>query len=203
MSSFFASLLWEKFPRSFSPLKQSTLLRISFSFWFKYRLQSPTCSAICLLSETQLSLFRFIPSERISRIIKHCTHYLSSHLRAQCMISKHFLSFFGNNKLCPALLPLFSLVRTIYSKQLIRFGFCEVRNNQNLGKCYLPRPSASTDNIYFDLVIPDIAKLSSSIVVYSLSFYEFLMQTEIPEYDQLHSVRFSSDLVPLLCESNI
>ena len=80
------------------------------------------------------------------------------------MISKHFLSF-GNNKLCPALIPLFSLVKKYTVRQLIRFGFCDIRNNQNLGKCYLPRPSAHTDNIYFDLVIPDIAKLSFSIVV--------------------------------------
>lgn len=79
-NSFFASILWEKFPKSLSPLQQSTLSRISFSFWFKYRLQSLTRSAIC--SETQPSLFRFIPSERISRIIKHCTHFIFSFSRA-------------------------------------------------------------------------------------------------------------------------
>ena len=43
MSSFFAALLWEKFPKCFSPLKQSTLLRISFSFWFKYRVPPFIC----------------------------------------------------------------------------------------------------------------------------------------------------------------
>ena len=30
----------------------------------------------------------------------------------------------------------------MYNKTIIRFGFCDIRNNQGLGKCYQPRPSA-------------------------------------------------------------
>ena len=39
----------------------------------------------------------------------------------------------------------------MYNKTIIRFGFCDIRNNQGLGKCYQPQPAASADNIYLDL----------------------------------------------------
>ena len=32
--------------------------------------------------------------------------------------------------------------KTMYNKTIIRFGFCDIRNNQGLGKCYQPQPSA-------------------------------------------------------------
>ena len=41
--------------------------------------------------------------------------------------------------------------KTMYNKTIIRFGFCDIRNNQCLGKCYQPQPSASADNTYLDL----------------------------------------------------
>ena len=43
-------------------------------------------------------------------------------------------------------LHLFKVYKTI-----IRFGFCNIQNNQGLGKGYQPRPSASADNPYLDL----------------------------------------------------
>ena len=30
--------------------------------------------------------------------------------------------------------------KTIYKKAIIRFGFCDIRNNQGLSKCYQPQP---------------------------------------------------------------
>ena len=45
-------------------------------------------------------------------------------------------------------------LRSMYDKTIIRFGFCDIQNNQNnqgLGKGYQPRPSASADNPYLDL----------------------------------------------------
>ena len=36
----------------------------------------------------------------------------------------------------------------MYNKTIIRFGFCDIRNNQGLGKCYQSQPSASADNTY-------------------------------------------------------
>jgi len=45
--------------------------------------------------------------------------------------------------------------KTMYNKTIIRFGFCDIRNNQGLGKCYQPQPTST-------LIIPDIAKTSSN-----------------------------------------
>ena len=38
-------------------------------------------------------------------------------------------------------------LKTMYNKTIIRFGFCDIRNNQGLGKRYQPQP----DNGYLDL----------------------------------------------------
>ena len=39
-----------------------------------------------------------------------------------------------------------------YNKTItIRFGFCDIQNNQGFGKGYQPQPSASADNPYLDL----------------------------------------------------
>ena len=37
----------------------------------------------------------------------------------------------------------------MYSKTIIRFGFCDIQNNQGLSKGY--HPKASADNPYLDL----------------------------------------------------
>ena len=52
----------------------------------------------------------------------------------------------------------------MYNKTIIRFGFCDIQNNQGLGKGYQPQPSASADNPYLDLdlVILYITKTSSN-----------------------------------------
>ena len=41
--------------------------------------------------------------------------------------------------------------KTMYNKTIIRFGFCDIQNNQGLCKFYQPQPSASADNTYLDL----------------------------------------------------
>jgi len=41
--------------------------------------------------------------------------------------------------------------RPMYNKTIIRFGFCDIQNNQGLGKGYQPQPSAQADNPYLDL----------------------------------------------------
>ena len=48
-----------------------------------------------------------------------------------------------------ALLPVSE--EAIYNKTIIRFGFCDIQNNQGLGKGHQPQPSASADNPYLDL----------------------------------------------------
>ena len=39
----------------------------------------------------------------------------------------------------------------MYNKTIIRFGFCDIQNNQGFGNGYQPQPSASADNPYPDL----------------------------------------------------
>ena len=34
-------------------------------------------------------------------------------------------------------------LRSMYNKTIIRFGFCDIQNNQGLGKGYQPQPSAN------------------------------------------------------------
>ena len=46
--------------------------------------------------------------------------------------------------------------KTMYNKTIIGFGFCDILNNQGLGKCYQPWAFAST------LIISDITKTSSN-----------------------------------------
>ena len=46
----------------------------------------------------------------------------------------------------------FFLFRSMYDKtKFIRFGFCDIQNNQGLGKGYQPQPSVSADKPYLDL----------------------------------------------------
>ena len=42
-------------------------------------------------------------------------------------------------------------IRSMYNKTIIRCGFCDIQNNQGLGKGYQPQPSASADNRYLEL----------------------------------------------------
>ena len=43
------------------------------------------------------------------------------------------------------------ILHSMYNKTIIRFGFCDIQNNQGRGKGYQPQPSASADNPYLDL----------------------------------------------------
>ena len=39
----------------------------------------------------------------------------------------------------------------MFSNKIIRFGFCDIQNNQIMGKGYQPQPWTSADNPYLDL----------------------------------------------------
>ena len=47
---------------------------------------------------------------------------------------------------------------TMYDKTTIRFGFCDILNNQGLGKCYQPWPLARLITLTTTLIILDITK---------------------------------------------
>ena len=65
----------------------------------------------------------------------------------------------------------------MYNKTIIRFGFCDIQNNQGLGKGYQPKPKAKADNPYLDLdrspsndglltlIILNITKTSDNCIV--------------------------------------
>ena len=61
----------------------------------------------------------------------------------------------------------------MYNKTIIRFGFCDIQNNQGLGKGYQPQPSASADNPYLDL---DYSQKPHPIIVYCLNVFFFVLQ---------------------------
>ena len=46
--------------------------------------------------------------------------------------------------------------KSMYNKTIIRFGFCDILNNQDLGKCYQPLPSAPLIILTLTLIIKDI-----------------------------------------------
>ncbi len=57
----------------------------------------------------------------------------------------------GTSRTVVVVLSLLFSRKTMYNKTSINFGFCDIRNNQDLGKCYQPKPNASADNTYLDL----------------------------------------------------
>ena len=65
--------------------------------------------------------------------------------------------------------------KTMYNKTIIRFGFCDILNNQGLDKCYQPRPSARLVTLTSTLFIPDVAKTSSSNC-YNASLTPFILK---------------------------
>ena len=54
------------------------------------------------------------------------------------------------------------LFKTMYNKTIIRFGFCDILNNQRFVKCYHSQPSARLITLTWTLTIPDITKTSSN-----------------------------------------
>ena len=52
--------------------------------------------------------------------------------------------------------------RSMYNKAIIRFGFCDIQNNQGLGKGYQPKPKAETDKPYRDLDYSEYHKKTES-----------------------------------------
>ena len=59
-------------------------------------------------------------------------------------------------------LILFSSKQCIIKQFIIRFGFCDILNYQDPGKCYQPEPSAQLIMLTLTLIIPDITKTSSN-----------------------------------------
>ena len=53
----------------------------------------------------------------------------------------------------------------MYNKTIIRFGFCDILNNQGLRNRYQPRPCTRLLTLTSTLIIPDITKTSPNNAV--------------------------------------
>ena len=95
-----------------------------------------------------------------------------------------------------------------YNKTIIRFRFCDILNNQGLGKCYQPQPSPRLITLISTLITvisPDITKTSFNIVYYLRSriisgpFWEsFAVWRSFAVGDHL---RYCTDLMSLMTSS--
>ena len=59
---------------------------------------------------------------------------------------------------------VFFLFRSMYNKTVIRFGFCDIQNNQGLSKGY--QPQSSVDSPYLDLDYSGYHKKPHPIIFY-------------------------------------
>ena len=58
---------------------------------------------------------------------------------------------------------------TMYKKTTISFGFCDILNNQSLGKCYQPSRRPRLITLNSTLIVPDITKTLSTNCLVSLN----------------------------------
>ena len=58
------------------------------------------------------------------------------------------------------------------------FGFCDIPNNQGLGKCYEPRPSAQLITITLTLIILVNTKTSSNNIIVYLYLWQVSAESE-------------------------
>ena len=62
--------------------------------------------------------------------------FLQAQIKSTCISHNSFLCIFHE---------------AMYNKTIIEFGFCDIRNNQGLGKCNQPQPPASADYTCLDV----------------------------------------------------
>ena len=83
--------------------------------------------------------------------------------------------------------------KIMYHKTIIRFGFCDILNNQGRGKCYQPRTSARLITLTSTLITPDITKTSSNN--YLISCHRATVYLT-PDIFQVHCYNISVRLSP-------
>ena len=69
-------------------------------------------------------------------------------------------------------------------KTIIRYSFCDIQNNQGLVKVYQPRPSASADNLLFNLDFFWISQKPNLIIVnywitLALDFHQVIKNVQL------------------------
>ena len=92
-------------------------------------------------------------------------NWLISRLCTQCMMSNNNINLGSLQRyVC-----CYFFIKTMYNKTIIRFGFCDILNNQGLGKCYQPWPSAWLITLTSTLIIR-ISHKPHPIIVYNQRF---------------------------------
>jgi len=86
-------------------------------------------------------------SENKRRLTKIAKELFHEYLRKKAFRSRKT----RRTQMLKLLAVLLFTCKTMYNKTIIRFGFCDIRNNQGLGKCYQPQPPTSADDSYLDL----------------------------------------------------
>ena len=71
---------------------------------------------------------------------------------------------------------------SMYNKTIIRFGFCDIQNNQGRGKGYQPKPKAEADNPY--LTKTPTSQKPHPIIVYCLPI--FPAELSLPYFPSRH-----------------
>ena len=92
-----------------------------------------------LILHIQLALALFRRSEQN-------TYILVTKSSFACMI----WGAMSNGVLCDGVFVII-FFQAMYNKTMIRFGFCDIQNNQGLGKGYQPRPSARVITLTLNL----------------------------------------------------
>ena len=96
----------------------------------------------------------------------------------------------------------------MYNKTIIRFGFWDILNNQDLGKCYQPRPLVRLKTLTSTSIISDIkTEIPHPIIAYYFRFprdrykvYAFLGTEEEKEQFLYHLLSLTA--VDFFCFTN-
>ena len=123
-----------------------------------------TCHYLIIYNYTLYSLSAFSLAKSLQLILEtSATYRFVSYLLANNWLSCGFrvFRFLSIQVACDCVFVVISF-KTMYNKTIFRFGFCDILNNQGLGKCYQPRPSARLITLTSTLIIPDVTKTSST-----------------------------------------
>ena len=110
---------------------------------------------VFVLVKSQQLIFEITAAYRfISQL--SADNWLICWLRAQDMISK------SNAKSVRSVRRFICryIFQNMYNKTIIRFGFCDMRNNQDLNKCYQSRPSAPPIELDCSVYLTDFIQQS-------------------------------------------
>ena len=95
------------------------------------------------------------------KVAKHFTCFTFHDLQEQCQI--------GSLRQC---ICCYFYFKTMCNKTMVRFGFCDIWNNQGLSSCYQLQPLARLITLTLDLIILDTTKTSSDNCVLFMHFQE-------------------------------